>query len=313
MAEAIAPNAALPAKAGAPAVDPKAAAPKVEEATETITVNGQPVKLTKAQLIAYAQKGHFADGKLKSLDVLQKSSAGILNALKTPEGLLGLLKDPKLGASPKEVFKKLMASDIIDDELKEDMAKWVYQNVVVQAKKTPEEIERDKKLTDYDRLKKQEADQKQKQLSETQQAQVKQIYNAVRSSVVEAVKADKAFPQTEGSIRAVVDKLRVMNKQGTQITPQAVNKAVEMVKKDHLLHQQAMFDAIEDPEALIAFFGEERALKISRALVARLKAKDAAKTAKKGDGAGERKEGIKDLQKKLGTNQQGYRVMKPWG
>ena len=308
-----APKAGAIADTKAPAADPKAAgvAKPVEQVTRDIIVNGKPVKVTDKQLVALAQKGMFADSKLKSLDVLQKSAASLIEKLKSPEGLLEILKDPKLGASPKEVFRKLMASDVIDDELKEDMTKWVYDKVVVAGKKTPEQLETEKKLSEYEKMKKQQEDQRLKQLSEQQKAQVQQIYQAVRSEVVKQVAADKTFPQVEGSIRAVVEKLRVMNKQGTQITPQAVTKAIELTKKDILLHQQAIFDAIEDPEALISFFGEARALKISKALVARLKTKAGAKETAKP--AGEKKESLQEREKRHGTVAGGYQVMDVFG
>ena len=293
------------------AVPPVAGAAANAEPTQEFVVNGKTVKLTAAQVKTAVQKGLFAEGKLKSMDVLAKSSQGILNALKTPQGLLGLLKDPSLGNSPKEVFKALMASDVIDDELKETMSQWVYQNVVQKAKLTPEEIERDKKLSDYERLKKAEEDRKQKDMTARQQAQVNGIYQAVRAEVTKQVLADKTFPQTEGSIRAVVEKLRVMNKQGAPITAENVTKALGLVKKDHVLHQQAMLDAIVDPEELIALVGEARALKISKALVARIQAKQKVKAKPKAEDDGEVSEKVTDaIDKKFGRNKFGYSPMK---
>jgi CRISPR/Cas system CSM-associated protein Csm2 small subunit len=307
-------NAGVTAPVKAAVVDPKAPPvidPKAEP-TEAYVVGGKTYNWTKAQARAYAQKGFNADQKLKSMDVLAKSSQSLLAALKTPEGILNLLKDPALGNSPKEVFKKLMASDIIDDELKESMSQWVYQNVVQKAKLTPEEIEKDKKLNDYERLKKAEDAQKAKGISDQQQAQVNQVYQAVRSEVTKQVLADKTFPQTEGSIRAVVEKLRVMNKKGAPITAENIGKALSLVKKDHVLHQQTMLDAIENPEDLIALVGEARALKISRALVARLQAKQKGKpkVEVKPEGDEPRKKTTELIDEKLGRNKHGYSEMK---
>ena len=298
-----------------PATDPKASAavPAASaEPTQEFIVNGKPVKLTAAQVKIAVQKGLFADQKLKSVDVLQKNTTALMQALKTPEGLLGILRDKSLGADPKAVFKALMASDVIDDDLKEEMSAWVYKNVVQKAKLTPEEIERDQKLSDYERLKKQEEDRKQADITSQQQAQVNQIYQAVRGEVTKQILADKTFPQTEGSIRAVVEKLRVMNKQGAAVSVENVTKALGLVKKDHVMHQQAMLDAIEDPEGLIALVGEARALKISKALVARLQAKSktAAKEVKPEEKPGTVREKIQDrIDKKYGKTKQGYSVM----
>lgn len=283
---------------------------KVEEATEVIKVNGKEMKFTKAQVTALAQKGFFADQKLKSMDVLQSTTSKLIEKLKTPEGLLEVLSDKALGTSKKDVFRKLMASDVIDDELKEEMSKWVYDNVVQKSKLTPEQIENEKKLSDYERLKKAEEDRKQKEMSEAQKTQLTNIYQAIRAEVTKQITADKTFPQTEGSIRAVVEKLRVMNKQGVPITVENIGKALNFVKKDHLLHQQTMFDAIEDPEALIALFGEERALKISRALVARIKAKEKAKAKEEKPIENGVREKVTDrIDKKLGRTQHGYQIL----
>lgn len=310
MAEAtteIAPAAPAPAD---PKAAPIAVKPGEAVATHELVINGKTVKVTDAQLKSYAMRGLNADQKLKSMDVLTGKTAALLNALKTPEGLLGILKDPALGASPKDVFKKLMASDVIDDELKESMSQWVYENVVQKAKLTPEQIENDRKLSDYERLKKAETDRKTNEATEQQKAQIQQVYQAVRSEVTKQIVADKTFPQTEGSIRAVVEKLRVMNKKGAPITSESITKALDLVKKDHVLHQQTLLDAVEDPESLIALLGEARALKISKALVARLQARSKIKPLEtKPEQGGEREKVTDKIDRKLGRTPQGYTVL----
>jgi hypothetical protein len=304
-------SASVPAKgapSGAPAAPVPGAPKAAEQATETIKVNGKEMKVTPTQLRAFAQKGVFADERLKSLDVLQSSTKNLLESLKTPEGLMKVLKDPSLGASPKDVFRKLMTSDVVDDELKEEITRWVYDKVVVEGKKTPEQIETEKKLARLDALEKQEKDQKERALSEQQKAQVAQVYQAVRTEVTKQIVADKTFPKTEGSIRAVVEKLRVMNRQGAPITDESVTKALGLVKKDHMLHQQGILDALDDPEQLISAIGEERALKIARALATRLKAKGALKASPKKDD--ETPENLDDRNKrKFGREKHGYNVM----
>lgn len=305
--EATKPGAVASAAPAAPSGKPEASA----EPTFEVKVNGQVKKLTQAQLIAAAQKGLFADQKLKSMDVLQGRTASLINALKTPEGLLGVLKDPTLGANPKEVFKKLMASDVIDDELKETMTKWVYDNVVAQAKKTPEQIEQEKKLARLEQLEKDEQARKQRELSEKQKQEVAGIYQAVRAEVTKQIVADKTFPQTEGAIRQVIEKLRVMNKQGAPITTESIGKALGLVKKDYLLLQQSILDADDDAEALIARIGEARALKISKALIARLKKKaEPAATDKKVEGEETGKKVTDRIDEKLGRERHGYHVLK---
>lgn len=300
----------------APKADVKAEAKPVEgeakavvdEPKDEYIVNGKKILLTKAQAKAAVQKGLFADQTLKSVEVLKTKTAGLLEALKTPEGIISILKDPSLGASPKEVFRKIMQSDIVDDELKEDLAKYVYENVVKPSSLSPEQLEQQKKLNEYERLKKQE-EMRIKQEEENKQRQiVDQVRNELLSEIAKQVKADKSFPQTEGTVRAVAEKLRVMHQKGAQITGETISKALGLVKKDLLMHQQAMFDTITDPEELVRLFGEDRALKISRALVARLQAKQ------KEQAKPETKEEVREkttekIDKKLNKNQYGYSIL----
>ncbi len=302
--------AATPAKGAAAA--PPAAVPgakPAEQATETIKVDGKEMKVTPSQLRALAQKGYFADQRLKSVDVLTNSTKNLLSKLQTPEGIMEVLRDPKLGASPKDVLRKLMTSDVVDAELKEEISRWVYDNVVVQGQKSPEQIETEKKLSKLAQLEKDEKDRNERALSEQQRAQVAQVYQAVRTEVTKQIVADKTFPKTEGSIRAVVEKLRVMNRQGAPITAESISKALGLVKHDHMIHQQTLLDAFEDPEQLIAAIGEPRALKIARALATRLKAKSAAKSApKKADDGTDENLDARNT-RKFGRERHGYAVM----
>ena len=298
-------------------VDPKGgAAPApangtAPAATYELKVDGKVFNVTEAQLRAYAQKGFFADKALKSVDVLKSSTSNLINKLKTPEGLWEVLSDPALGANPKAVFKKLMASGIVDDELKDEMGAYLYNNDPrINKTLTPEQLEQRKKLEDYERMKTEEQKRKEADLSAKQKEQISKIYQGIRAEVTKQILADKTFPQTEGSIRGVVEKLRVMNKQGAPITVQSITKALDLVKKDNLLHQQSMFDATTDPEELIKLFGEERALRVSRALVARLKGKQQAKPGAVPEVKREGKEKITDaLDRKYGRNKQGYQIL----
>ena len=306
MAEGTEGTAAVAEPAKAPVIE---GAKPAAEPTEEYIFDGKPVNLTKAQAKAYVQKGLFADKRIKSAQVLEAKTKPLIEALKTPEGLIQILKDPSLGANPKEVFKKLMSSDVIDDELKEEMSRWVYENVVKTDKMSPEELANRKKLSDYERLKKDEDDRKAKDLTEKQQAEVTRIYQAVRSEVTKQIVADKTFPQVEGAIRSVIDTLRAMNKNGAPVTPENVTKAIAKVKKDFIVYQQSILDAFDDPEKLIEAIGEARALKISKALVARIQAKQKVKPEdKKVEGAAT--ENITErLDKKFGRERHGYTVL----
>ena len=318
------PIAAAPIKAAeAPAADPKIVgkaaseqkpgipaeainAAKPAEETETYVVNGKEVKLTKAQAKAYVQKGLFADQRGKSFDVLKSKTEALIEGLKNDP--LSVLLDPALGITKEALLDRILASDA-SDEMKEKASKWVYENVVVQAKKPPEQIENEKKLAELDRLQKAEAARKDKELSEQNQKKVNEIYQAVRAEVTKQIVADKTFPQTEGSVKAVIEKLRVMNKKGVPITVESVTKALDFVKKDYIIHQQALLDSVEDPEGLIALLGEDRALKISKALVARIQAKAKSKIVEEKPPEEKRQKVTDRIDAKLGRTQHGYHIL----
>ena len=309
-----------PAKPAAPAADPKvgevpaagAAPAAAAEPTEDYVISGKVVKLTKAQAKAYVQKGFFADKQLRSVDALQKGTAGLLADLKTPEGWVKLLKNPALGANPQAVIAKLLESDIIDEETAEKFEKWVYDKRVRPSKLTPEQLDQEKKLSEYEKLKAEKEAREKNDATAAEKAKIQQIHAAVRSEVGKQIEADKTFPKTEGAVRSVIEKLRVMNKKGAPLTVENIGKALQQVKKDHILHQQALFDAVgEDPEALISIFGEARALRISRALVARHKLKGAKKPAAPAEPEGEarREKTTEAIDRKLGRTAHGYRIM----
>ena len=274
---AVAVPAAEPAKA-AGLTDTKAPA-LTGAPTREIVVNGKKIAVTDAQLVALAQKGSFADSKLKSMEVLSGKTAALIQALKTPQGIAAILKDPALGANPKEVIRHLLGSDLIDEELAGDLEKWVYDKRVRPAKMTPEQIQQEKDLADYKRLKADKEARDKQEMTTKQQAQVDSIRNAVRAEIGKQLGEKKNFPVTERTVRDVAEKLRVMNKKGAAVSVESIGKAIDLVHKELLGHQQTMLDAIkdEDPEALINLIGEQRALRISRALVARLKLRDKAK------------------------------------
>ena len=302
--------AAAPAKTAAPAVDPKAAPSTTNgtvpdpAATEVIKVNGKEVKVTPAQLRALAQKGYFADGQLKSVDVLKKSTSALIDSLKDPARALQTLVEA--GIKPEDLLERILASNS-SEATKEKLSEWVYKNVVETAKLTPAQLADRQKLSEYERLKAEDDKRKESEKQTKLTAQQQQIYNAVRNEVVNQVKADKTFPQVEGVIRQVIDTLRAINKKGAPITKETVTKAMEKVKKDFVLMQQAILDADDDAENLIARIGEARALKISKALIARLQKAGKKPAAKPEEGEEKTTEKI---DRRLGRHASGYNLMK---
>ena len=271
----VTPVKAAPADPKAAAVDPKAAAPVVEP-TEEYKVGGKIVKLTKAQAKAYVEKAAYANDQLQSVKALRESTTNLINELKTPEGIVNILNNPKLGNSPSAVLKKLLASGAVDDDTKSFLQQWVWENGIKQTKMTPEQIKYENDLKLLESYKEKEGKAKALADEQAKQQGLQRAYGEIRSLVTGAITADKTFPMTEGAYRSVVEKLRVMNKQNVPVNAATVAKALEQVKLDHKNHQIALLDAIIDDEELIKFIGPERASRIAKTYAKRFKAKQAA-------------------------------------
>src|SRR5581483_9370154 len=78
----------------------KAEAKKPEtavEETETYIVNGKETKLTKAQARELVQKAAYTDQQMKEAAQMKAAVKGLLEKLKTPNGLKEVLSDPAIG------------------------------------------------------------------------------------------------------------------------------------------------------------------------------------------------------------------------
>lgn len=273
--------------------------------TKEYIVDGKKVSLTDKQVTAIVQKGLYADKKLESVSILQKRTESLLNTLKTPEGLINVLKDPSLGNSPKEVFKRLMNSDIVDDELKETMARWVYDKVVVPASMDPAEREKQERENRLATLEKEKKEREELELSQRQQIQLNAIYEEVKNQISKQLLADKTFPQIPAAIQWVINKVRILNREGVPVTQESIKKAIGLAKSDFIKAQSSILDSIQDPEELISALGEERALKISKALVARLTAKNKITP----EGADRPLPISEKLEKTFNRTPQGYKIL----
>jgi hypothetical protein len=283
----------------APAADPKAAAPAAPvapapEPTEEYVVEGKKYNLTAKQAKALVQKGLFADQKLQSVDKLVKSSEQLTNLLKTnPAAVFG---DKALGANPREVIKNLLNSNLIDQDTKEDIGKWVYENIVQASKKDPKILELERRAKQADDYEKQLKDQEAAQKKQSDEAATAQAYNAIRTEIGNQIKADKTFPENEDAVRLVGNKIRVAVRAGKPIT---VKQALDLVKKDYYKMQENLFDAVTDDEQFIALIGEARAKRLNDAFVKRFKAKSDKKEEKKQDNSDKKPSNPKEFEKYL--------------
>lgn len=304
-------NVVTPATTAQPT--PAGAATPQPEATEEIKVNGKTYKVTPTQLRALAQKGMFADQRLKSVESLAGSSQRLINAIKNPVELLSLIKSEAktLGIEPKTYLRELVSKGFVDEDDLDFLAKETNDKWLPRQKMTPEEIQHEKEKQEIERYKKEKAERELQEMTQKQQTQVKQIYQAVRSEVMKQIAADGTFPQTEFMIHQTIEKIRVMNKKGIPVTVENVTKALNGVKQDFVTNFTAILGAYkDDPEKLISAIGEPYALAISRALVARLKKKAM-------DAAGEpskptttvREKTTDRIDKKLGRTPQGYSII----
>jgi hypothetical protein len=250
------------------------------------------------------------------MDLALKNTQNLVEALKTPEGTIAFAK--QMGIAPETLIERLLGSDI-SENAKEIVGRVAHKLFVEEPKLTPQQIEDRKKLTDYERLKRQEDERKKQEITQKQQAEMQGMYKAIKGEVSKSVLEDKTLAHTEENLRRLIDKIRVVNrnfkaKQGRDLSMDEVKtvipKAIGWVHKDNQLHRNAMIEAVKgDSEKLISLVGEDMAMAISRALISRVQARQKEAGKKPAENPQRRESVTEKIDRELGRTPQGFKVM----
>lgn len=273
-------GAVIPAKdaINTPAVDPNAG-------KEKYVVDGKDRWLTPDQAKAYVQKGLAFEPKISELGRLQQETAQFLQTLKeSPEKILF---NPKLGLSPDQVLAKIMGSTKVNDQIKDIVGQWYYNNVVAKEAMTPQEREHAEmkaKLAEYeDMTKKQQAEFQQRENDAKVQAALNQIKAHISEAMQDAgVPLDsKIAPQLAQRVARI---MQLGYQQGKAITPK---EAMAKVKNEIFEYQKAYYDML-DEDKLVDQIGKENAEKVRKYFLKQVKDKETSKIAKTGGPAPKR-------------------------
>lgn len=229
---------------------------------EKIVVNGQEVWVTPEQLRALAQKGLAFEPKVTQLAKLDKETRLFLDKLKNDPA--AILFDKRIGLTPETVFEKVMASAKINDDLKERVGRWYYDNVIEPGRMTPEQLKarEDAKF----RQEREEHDKRQLDMAVERENQMKveMTMQAIRANIGEAMK-DSGLPNNDSPLgammaRRVADIMRLAYFQNTTVTPKA---AIEKVKSEMKSLTSAYYDHL-DEDKIVAELGEKNAEKVKK-------------------------------------------------
>lgn len=260
-------NASTPAGIAAndaAAIDPNAG-------KEKYVVDGKDRWLTPEQAKAYVQKGLAFEPKISELGRLQQETAQFLQTLKdSPEKIL---LNPKLGLTPEQVLQKIMGSTKVNDNIKEVVGKWYYENVVAKEAMSPQEREHAEmkaKLAEYEDMTKRQQEEFQQRENDTK---VQNALNQIKAQISEAMQ-DAGVPLDSkvapNLARRVAQVMQMAHKQGKAITPK---DAMAKVKAEIHEYQKAYYDML-DEDKLVDQIGKENAEKVRKYFLKQVKDKE---------------------------------------
>lgn len=244
-------------KASAPAVDPNAGKTKY-------VVEGKEFWLTPEQKEAYVTKGIAFEPKISDLARLKQETAQFQQALINNPGqvLANLATQSKVPL--RTIIERVLQSNV-NDETKESVGTWYYENVVKRAKMDEKDraiLERDEKIASIEAKEKKANED---MMAKENLAKVQAAERMLRGQLAEAMKEitivkDLNTPLGVMVAKRVFDVMRMSYQTKTPITPKAAAEKVQAEMQ--LLHKIHLDD--KDDEALIESIGKENAEKVRK-------------------------------------------------
>ena len=241
---------------------------------EKYIVDGKDRWLTPEQAKAYVQKGLAFEPKISELGRLQQETSQFLQTLRdNPEKIL---LNPKFGVSPDQILQKIMGSTKVNDQIKEVVGQWYYNNVVAKEAMSPQEREHSEmkaKLAEYEDLTRKQQDDFQQREND---AKVQAALNQIKAQISEAM-ADAGVPLDSkiapSLARRVAQVMQMGYQQGKTLTPK---EAMAKVKAEVFEYQKAYYDML-DEDKLVEQIGTENAEKVRKYFLKQVKEKETVK------------------------------------
>lgn len=211
-----------------------------------LKLEGKEVELPESDVIALAQRGKVADQRFQEAATTRKQAEEIISFAKN---------------NPTEFFKKTgmnarqWAENYLIEELKRE------QMTPAERKAAENEL----KLKEYeDDRKRQEA----KRLEDEKQAAQEKHMQNYDKLFVEAL-SQSGLPKTAYTIKRMAELQLVNLKKKLNLT---ADQLAKVVREDYIAEQKLLFSAL-DGDQLIEMFGPDLVKKLSKAQIAKLKAK----------------------------------------
>lgn len=239
-----APAAAAPVATG---TAPAAAQPTPTEIRKMkLNLNGQEVELPESEVIAYAQQGKVATERFKEASKMRQEAEQILKYAE---------------ANPEDFFKRTG----------KNARQWAEEFLLKELQAEAMSPEQRKARENEEKLRKYENDEKSREDKKKQEAQdrLKQEHMEKYDQMFVQALTESGLPKTKYTIKrmAELQLINIKNKYELSATQLA-----KIVREDYIDEQKSLYGAVEGDQ-LLELLGPEIVKKLSKAQIAKLKAR----------------------------------------
>jgi hypothetical protein len=193
-------------------------------------------------------KARGADKRFKEAAAFRQQAETFFGMLKDPGQLEKLLTDPRIGVDVKKWAEEYVWKQIEESQL------------------TPEQKAQRDKDRDYDRLKKQEDDEKLTKAEREKQQRQSGYESNYEKTILKALEI-KGVPKDQGTVMKMADYMIAAVKKGYDLSPEEV---ADLVKQDNAAYFKTHTSEMNEDQFL-EFLGEQAAEKLRKADLKRLK------------------------------------------
>lgn len=226
-------------------------------------VNGKEVFLTPEQADSYVQKGLAFEPKVSELDRLQRETMALQRALLEQPGrvLANLAKQANV---PLKTMVERVLGSSADEDVKETVGKWYYENAVKLAQMDPKDrelLEKDEKIK---RLEAQEKEKAEAAIANENRVRVQQAMSQVAGQIKETLaELGIANVDTPAAVRITKEIADVMRLSYFRREPCTAKVAAEKVRARILDYNKQFLDQL-DADKLVEVIGKDNAEKVRK-------------------------------------------------
>ncbi len=222
-------------------------------AVYSMKVDGKDVEVSLDELKAGYGKASAADAKFRDAAFARKQAEEFITQLKTDPWKV--LNDPSLGLDTQNMAREYLQKQLDFEQLSDE------QKELIDARQ---------KLADYEDFKRQQEEQQHNNKMAELEAQYHQQFT---TEIHGALEAD-GLPVTEATVRRMANYMsEAMNSDDPAVQALTAKDVTELVREDYMLDFKQLLGA-SDAETIQAILGDDVALQLRKADVAKLTAGD---------------------------------------